>query len=277
MVDEPREVKVPMGVPLLENREQRRARERAAKKGLILPGQEQTAPQPQQQQRQSVDPKIGIGHVTDENISHIFYSSMMGLLAYRLPQLRNRVLTAQGDAGHLDVGRNKVVQEFLKSDLEWLLWIDTDMAFQPREFDLIAGSMDAEERPMVSALYYSSGNPIPHPVAFTNEFHPEDGMVHADSIPEPETEELVEVDGVGFGFVMIHRSLFERVAEEFGPTHPHRPWFDCSDFGPYVEPPSEDLSFCHRVRALDIPIYVHTGARVGHVKQYTVMGPRLQP
>lgn len=102
-------------------------------------------------------------------------------------------------------------------------------------------------------------------------------MVHADAIPEPEDDGVEEVDGVGLGFAVIHRTVFERVAEAFGPTHPHRPWFDCSDFGPYQEPPSEDLSFCHRVRALDIPILVHTGARVGHVKSTVVMGRRLQP
>jgi len=269
--DEPRELKVSANVPVLENREQRRARERAQKKGLILPGQ-QAAPHPEQPVDN--DPRIGIGHVTDENISHIFYTSMMGLLAYRAPQIRNRVLVAQGDAGHLDVGRNKVVQEFLKTQLDWLLWIDTDMAFQPREFDLIAGSVHAEERPMVSALYYTVER---KPVAFRNEFQPTDGMVHAKSIEEPEEDGLVEVDGVGFGFVMVHRKLLERVAEEFGPAHPHRPWFDCSDFGPYQEPPSEDLSFCHRVRALGAPIYVHTGARVGHIKNYVVIGRRLEP
>ena len=261
---------------ILENREQRRARERAAKKGLILPGQqlEQMAAQARQEQQPPPDPKIGIGHVTDENISHIFYNSMMALLAYRLPQIRNRVLVAQGDAGHLDVGRNKVVQEFMKTKLEWLLWIDTDMAFQPREFDLVTESADPEERPIVSGLYYSVER---KPVAFWNNLHPADGMVHADPIPEPESDGLIPVEGVGFGFVVVHRSVFERVAEAFGPLHPHRPWFDCSDFGPYQEPPSEDLSFCHRARALDIPIYVHTGARVGHIKNYVVMGRRLQP
>lgn len=254
---------------ILENREQRRARERAAKKGLIVPGGQSAAPQGPPD-----DPRIGIGHVTDENISHIFYNSMIGLLAYRLPQIRNRVLVAQGDAGHLDVGRNKVVQEFMKTQLEWLLWIDTDMAFQPREFDLVTEAADPEERPIVSGLYYSSER---KPVAFKNVFHPEDGMVHADAIDEPDGDGLVEVDGVGFGFVVVHRSVLERVAETYGPTHPHRPWFDCSDFGPYLEPPSEDLSFCHRARALDIPIFLHTGARVGHVKNYVVLGPRLQP
>ena len=274
MGDEPRELKVQGKVPILENREQRRARERAQRKGLILPGQENVAPPPDVQQRPAEDPRIGIGHVTDENISHIFYSSMIGLLAYRLPQIRNRVLSAQGDPGHLDVGRNKVVQEFLKTQLEWLLWIDTDMAFQPREFDIICESMHAEERPMVSGLYYSSER---RPVAFRNALHPADGRVYADPIPEPDEDGLVEVDGVGFGFVMVHRSLLVEVSEAFGPSHPHRPWFDCSDFGPYQEPPSEDLSFCHRVRSLGVPIYVHTGARIGHVKQYVVTGKRLEP
>jgi len=272
--DEPRKLEVQAAVPLLENREQRRARERAQKKGLILPGQPVTQPQETQQPVDN-DPRIGIGHVTDEHISHLFYSSMLGLLAYRAPMIRNRVLVAQGDAGHLDVGRNKVAQEFLKTGLNWLLWIDTDMAFQPREFDLLCDSVDANERPMVSGLYYTQGER--RPVAFRNAFHPEDGMMHADAIEEPDEDGLVEVDGVGFGFVMVHRTLLERVSEEFGPAHPHRPWFDCSDFGPYQEPPSEDLSFCHRVRALGVPIYVHTGARVGHIKNFVMMGRRLDP
>lgn len=260
-------------VPLLENRAQRRARERAQRKGILLPGEGNHAPQ----QPSEMDPLVGIGHVADQHIEHIFYMSMIGLLHYRLPVLRNRVIMAQGDAGHLDVARNKVARDFLSSPLQWLFWIDTDMAFQPREFDMVMEAADEDTAPFVSGLYYSAGNPNPHPVAFRNRLRPEDGMVHAEPIAEPEGDGVEEVDGVGFGFTVIHRTVFERVAEAFGPTHPHRPWFDCSDFGPYQEPPSEDLSLCHRVRALDIPILVHTGARVGHIKSAVVMGRRLQP
>lgn len=262
---------VELEVPILGqgNRQQRRAAERAAKKGLVVPGQPERPAPP-------ADAGIVIGHVTDENISHIFYTSMTALLTFRLPQIRNRVIVAQGDAGHLDVGRNKVVEAFLKTPYPWLLWIDTDMAFNPREFDLVFELADEEERPMVSALYFKNGNP-PGPCAFVNTFHngastPADGMVHADEIEIPEDREPVEVDGVGFGFVLIHRRVFEEVAEEFGPTHPHRPWFDQSDYGPYSEPPSEDLSFCHRVRALNIPIWLHPRAVVGHVKNRVLMG-----
>jgi hypothetical protein len=50
------------------------------------------------------------------------------------------------------------------------------------------------------------------------------------------------------------------------------PWFSSTidERGVNV---GEDVTFCHRVNALGIPVYVDTGVAVGHQKTYTLTEP----
>jgi hypothetical protein len=64
--------------------------------------------------------------------------------------------------------------------------------------------------------------------------------------------------------VLIHRSVFEKIRDGYGPN-----WFDrvvipkgpkgATKFG-------EDMSFCIRAKACGFPIYVHTGVKTTHDK-----------
>ena len=74
-------------------------------------------------------------------------------------------------------------------------------------------------------------------------------------------DQLVNVAATGSAFVLIHRSAFERVAEQYGRSW-YSPVFNESA-GMWI---SEDLSFCTRLGALDIPVHVHTGVKTTHLK-----------
>ena len=69
-----------------------------------------------------------------------------------------------------------------------------------------------------------------------------------------------EVSATGGAIVLIHRTVIEDIRTQFGDV-----WYD-----PITHPSgvifSEDLSFCIRVAALDLPLYVHTGVKTTHDK-----------
>jgi hypothetical protein len=72
---------------------------------------------------------------------------------------------------------------------------------------------------------------------------------------------VTQVSGTGAACVLIHRSVLEKVAAEYGPI-----WYNRVPNTSTGQLISEDLSFCLRTQALQIPIYIHTGVRTTHMK-----------
>ena len=65
----------------------------------------------------------------------------------------------------------------------------------------------------------------------------------------------------GAAMLLIHRSVFERMAAESTGA-----WFDRIRHPKAKKLWGEDTSFCARARMLDIPVYVHAGVRTSHSK-----------
>jgi hypothetical protein len=67
--------------------------------------------------------------------------------------------------------------------------------------------------------------------------------------------------GTGSACILIHRSVFEMVAEKHGPT-----WYNKIPNTTMGQVVSEDLSFCMRAGTVGVPVHVHTGVRTSHQK-----------
>ena len=154
----------------------------------------------------------------------------------------------------IDVARNRFVKELLKSvDTEYLFFLDSDVLPGP---DALVRLMSHKRR-IVSGLYYRRVPPI-HPTAYIYDEKEKGFKV----IKDPGEVGLVEVDAVGLGCCLIHRSVFEQL---------NPPWFKWTKERPYVlkegEPEvSEDLYFFYRVRKeLGEKVYLDTTVRCGHV------------
>lgn len=160
--------------------------------------------------------------------------------------------------------RTRGTRAFLESDAEWLWWLDTDMDFADEApFQLIAAA-DPVDRPIVGGLCFGtgrSGGPL-FPTIFVNR----DGALTTEHDYPRDT--LVECDGTGMAFAVVHRSVFEKMAEiyDFTPDG-HKdlfPWFvDGQIDGAEIE---ADLAFCLRARRLGFPVHVHTGVKTAHKK-----------
>lgn len=167
--------------------------------------------------------------------------------------------------------RNEMVQHFLDTDAEWMLNLDCDMTFGPDLVDRLLAVADPTERPIVGGLYFRQDTRssvgakyAPHLYGW----HPDGSGLGA--MPEYPANTLLQVAATGAGCLLIHRSVLERML-----TAIHHPWPWFAE-QPYTDKDgkatvySEDLTFCLRAGALDIPIFVHTGVQLGHIKTYEI-------
>jgi hypothetical protein len=116
----------------------------------------------------------------------------------------------QGSAA-IDLNRNQVVHRWLRDgDSEWLWWIDAD---NPPQLGAVRRLLELE-REMVSGLYYSEfkGGKI-KPIAYVKNKH---GSYHTiDQVVKWERGEILQVDAVGMGCFLTHRSVYEDIKDNY--------------------------------------------------------------
>ncbi len=208
-------------------------------------------------------------------VTHSFAESLEQMLLHDLTNeqriVRGGYVKMRCGTNGLVGARNMAVQSFLAADkADWLLWIDTDMGFQPDSADRLFDVAHATDRPIIGGLcfgqketdldgysgYRTSARATIFNWVQTDPDKPAWFTARAWYPPNS----LVQCAGTGSAFVLIHRSVFERMADEYGPC-----WYDQlrGDDGQMI---GEDISFCVRANALHFGIHVHTGIRTTHMK-----------
>lgn len=213
-------------------------------------------------------------HPTEVDAS--FMHSMLTLVGAELLGQRRleRWMPVRCGSGGLIAARNDVAATFLAmDDAEWLWWVDTDMGFAPDALDTLLAVADPHERPIVGGLCFAQmeretdgmGGYRSEVVPALYQWHDgsdgRSGFVAWRNYPR---DTLAEVAGTGSAFVLIHRSVFTRIAddEQFAAGH----WYDRMLNPLTGQLLGEDLSFCARARMVGIPVHVHTGVRTTHRK-----------
>ena len=173
-----------------------------------------------------------------------------------------------GSGGIADA-RNRAAAAFLKGDLPWLVWIDTDMGFEPDAVERLLAEVDPVDRPVVGALCFSSYEgrsddaggfaTFPVPTIYDWARQP-DGTTGFVARASYERDVVTRCDATGAAFIAVHRSVLERMAERDGPH-----WYT-----PIANPAGaffgEDMSFSIRLVEQGVPLHVHTGIKTTHYK-----------
>lgn len=167
----------------------------------------------------------------------------------------------------LDIYRNRGVEWFLKeSDCEWLLFIDSDIVWTTEDIYTLLDQADPITSPVVSGVYLMILPEGIRPSMFFRDVG-EDGQTPF--IPWqgelPTSPNLIDVDGTGAGFLLIHRSLLNGMLNVFGAP---MPWFANEVEAGVVE--GEDFTFCKRVQLMGYRVYAYTGVQLDHIK-HTVL------
>ena len=198
-----------------------------------------------------------------------------------------KILAAEGNANglYITMNRNKLTEQFLTSDCEWLWSLDTDMQFQPDTAYRMLDIAHPTERPIVSGLYFGyigemASKMQPVPIWFDER---PDGMPCV--VQELRAGEVIELKNIGFGCCLIHRSVFEKMDEHYGVLeHGGKlwrndfTWFDhdpiwCDEeieyrghtFGKLVHA-GEDITFCQRARKCGFTIWGSPDIETNHLK-----------
>lgn len=155
----------------------------------------------------------------------------------------------------VDKARNLLVDEFLASECEWFLSVDTDIILPA----CVVSRMLVRHKPFLGALIYVNDNP-PFPQIYRKIADFGLGsfgtmLVHQDFEPG----ELVEADGTGAGCLMVHREVFEAIPKQ----SPFR-WFQHEQR--FNDMFGEDITFCLRAGAAGYQLYIDTAVHAGHIK-----------
>lgn len=199
-----------------------------------------------------------LGYIHNGTVRAEFMSSVLSL--YVSPQMRfiGR-MASQPAASLVSYGRNMLVLQFLESDQQWLWMVDTDMTFTPVDLARLIGSADVVERPVVTGVcaIFDANTSMVNTAVFTASRASDGGVAKFHPFEELPKSGLVRVDGCGAAFLMIHRSVLEKI-----PLHD---WFrESVAEGGGIR--GEDLSFCDRVGRAGFPIWADCSVRPGHMK-----------
>lgn len=198
------------------------------------------------------------------------------------------------DGADVVIARNILAHSFITDDsCDYILFVDSDMAIDLAVFRHllklkapIVGAAYSERR-LNMALFAEAmaeepdeGRARALASSFTVRMKPGEKKIKGGVLP---------VDALGFGCVLIHRSVLTALVDreivtpfisskvrDLGLQGTVMDYFDEIQLenGDWL---SEDFSFCQRVRELgDVEILAYVGAGVGHVGPFTYSGPYIE-
>ena len=161
-------------------------------------------------------------------------------------------------------GRSRIANFFVNNtEFEYLFCLDADVAFLPE--DML--KLYSYQKPIVSASYPMKTLPIRHCYELYN--------------PVKLCGNLVKIGGIGMGFVLIHRSVFEKLNKYYSELK-YFPGLNNSNYpitekeyhnsyhyfaemnkeGKYL---GEDMSFFHRVSDIGYDVWMDTSIELQHI------------
>jgi hypothetical protein len=234
---------------------------------------------------------VAVAYVHKYEIEYSFHHSIVQMVLYDLATnmrvARGGFVVRRGTTGDLARDRNFGVVDFLNDprQADWLLWVDTDMGFEPDAIERLVASADPVERPVMGGLCFAQREeeddgvggyrPVAWPVLMDwDVVNQQGGFSVRWDYPR---NAVTQCHGIGSAFVLIHRSVFERIRDRWeaaevaaGRRKDGDPrwaaWYSRIINPSTGELAGEDLSFCIRLMMAEIPVHVDTSVQTTHRK-----------
>ena len=219
---------------------------------------------------------VTVAYVHDIEVAYSWHASFMEMISHDLSHdarvIRGGYMGVRYGTGGIVEARNTVARRFLAADRsDWLFWIDTDMGFAPDTIDRLMEVADPYDRPVVGGLCFANrevstdgmGGYRTTAVPTIYYWSEKEGVYGFNAAADFPDNSVIRCSGTGSACVLIHRSALEKVQREYRDT-----WYDPIP-NPTLGPGStisEDLAFCVRLGAVDVPVHVHTGVKTSHLK-----------
>lgn len=155
--------------------------------------------------------------------------------------------------------RNSITIKAIEHGADRIMMIDSDMTFDPDLMQRMSARID-EGCEMVCGLFFKRSLPTT-PVIYKQLEPPvedENKQIHTriTEYTDYPKDSLFEVEGCGFGAVMMTTELAKAVWETYKEPA-FQPYQWCG----------EDMSFCYKVRKLGRKIWCDSSIKVGHIGQ----------
>ena len=156
--------------------------------------------------------------------------------------------------------RNATIHNFLETDADWLMWIDTDMTLEKNAIELLLETAHQHEADIAGAIGYIY-NRLTQEIT-PNGYHWDDDKKTYVSLWDYNPGETYTVDATGSGCVLIHRRVFESWDDE----NWHETWHTHPYTGGHM---GHDLAFCFKSkREYGHKIVWNTNIKSGHIKPF---------
>jgi hypothetical protein len=165
----------------------------------------------------------------------------------------------------IDVARNEISGSALRDGFEELMWVDSDVEFQPDDVD----KLRRHNLPICCAIYPKKNRRelACHVMPGTKE------------IEFGSSGGLQEILYAGAGFLLVKKEVFCAMDERLSlpvcnafSGEPHRPYFQPLVVADPIKGQwylGEDYAFCERVRQCGYQILADTTIRLGHIGRYS--------
>lgn len=203
-------------------------------------------------------PDVQVSWVHPGTVHEAFMESVLALSAAQKPFSITMAAARSGPL--LSKARNMVAETFMESRSDYLLFVDTDIVFTPKDvLNLYAAKKD-----IVGALYF--GAILEDASTFPVALRFQDGAYRP--IPKEEIPEsgCIKVDSVGMGLTLIHRDVFEALPPD------HTKLFPFAEMVIDDRAVGEDVAFCLRAKQEGFTTWLCGDARVGHAKTLVIGG-----
>ena len=167
-------------------------------------------------------------------------------------------------------GRNQLVEHFLTSEADYLLFVDADMVFEPEHMDtLVKAMVETQDAGLIGGYYVSRDQAMRPLLGWMNDDETAE-LPSIETIPRllEARGKMVECDLVATGFMIIRREVLETLKD---------PWFivksEEGEDGEMLHWSSDNV-FVQKVRRAGYKTYGHFGVELGHIGNY-VFHPQL--
>lgn len=165
--------------------------------------------------------------------------------------------------------RNELVQ---RMQGDWILFIDADMSFSPDAVGRLVQTRQELDLDIIGGLCFQRKEPF-QPTLYMREQPHEGGYTFL----EEWTDDIVEVDGTGCAFLLIHRRVFERMVRVFEerpdflwPSLEERTKTPPPQFFRWIDGVGEDLRFCQDAKAAGCRVFVDTRIAITHHGEHSI-------
>lgn len=207
--------------------------------------------------------RIGIGLPVATTIPAASFANFLEVLGYTASKYDTIYAVKVNTL--VDAARNAIAKELLKSKVDYIWFIDSDMVMTKNAIDFLMNAIQHGDA--ATGLYFSKERKNGKHIPIAATLSPDGEAYFIGQYPK---NSMTLIDAAGFGCMLLKAEVFDKI---------EYPWFETKwqkkviegivDGKPYRNEEwyqiGEDIMFCRKMKEKGMKIVLHTGLVCGHV------------